>query len=305
MGFSINNPDLSVKMGNFSLKNPVVAASGTFGYGLEFAPFIDLNALGGFSTKGLSLRPKLGNPVPRVVETEGGMLNAIGLENVGLEKFVSDKLPLIHKYECRLICNFFGNTVSEYVGMAEALSKEDRVDALEMNISCPNVKEGGHQFSSKPALVEEVVGAVRKATEKFLIVKLSPNVTDITETARFAELAGADALSLTNTFVGMVMDINTRQPWLANHTGGLSGPAIKPVSLQMVYQTVRAVKIPVFGIGGIRSADDALEYLMAGASAVQVGTENFFDPCATIKIIDGIRDWCIQNGVKSLSELKP
>ncbi len=299
------NPDLSVDMGGLFLKNPVVAASGTFGYGLEFTPFVDLNALGGFSTKGLSLKPRLGNPVPRVVESEGGMLNAIGLENVGLEKFIQNKLPLIHPYECRLICNFFGNTVEEYVEMAEALSGEDRVDALEMNISCPNVKEGGHQFSSRPELVEEVVGAVRKITRKFLIVKLSPNVTDITETARAAEKAGADALSLTNTFVGMVMDTETRQPYLANQTGGLSGPAIKPISLQMVFQTTRAVKIPVFGIGGIFTANDALEYLMAGASAVQVGTANFFDPGATIKIVEGIRDWCDQNGVKSLRELKP
>lgn len=299
------NPDLSVDMGGLSLRNPVVAASGTFGYGLEFTPFVDLNALGGFSTKGLSLKPRLGNPVPRVVESEGGMLNAIGLENVGLEKFIQNKLPLIHPYECRLICNFFGNTVEEYVVMAEALSAENRVDALEMNISCPNVKEGGHQFSSRPELVEEVVGAVRKVTRKFLIVKLSPNVTDITETARAAEQAGADALSLTNTFVGMVMDIETRKPYLANQTGGLSGPAIKPISLQMVYQTTRAVKIPVFGIGGIFTANDALEYLIAGASAVQVGTANFFDPEATIKIVEGIRDWCEQNGVKSLSELKP
>ncbi len=305
MGLPAQIPDLSVQMGDFSLKNPVVAASGTFGYGLEFSPFVDLNAIGGFSTKGLSIQPKLGNPVPRVVESEFGMLNAIGLENVGLEKFVKEKLPQLQKYSSRLICNFFGNTVEEYAEMARALSEENRVDALEMNISCPNVKEGGHQFSPRPDLVEEVVGATRKATQKFLIVKLSPNVTDITETARAAERAGADALSLTNTFVGMVMDIETRQPYLANLTGGLSGPAIKPISLQMVYHTARSVKIPLFGIGGIRTAEDAVEYLMAGARAVQVGTANFFDPRATIKIVEGLREWCIKNGVKSLAELNP
>ncbi|MCA9482820.1 MAG: dihydroorotate dehydrogenase [Nitrospina sp.] len=302
---SPNNPDLSVSMGKFSLKNPVVAASGTFGYGLEFTPFVDLNQLGGFCTKGLSLEPRLGNPVPRVAESGEGMLNAIGLENVGLEKFAAEKLPRIAQYSCAVICNFFGNTVEEYVRMAEALSAHERVDALEMNISCPNVKEGGHQFSSDPRLVEEVVGAARKAAAKFLIVKLSPNVTDITETARAAEAAGADALSLTNTHVGMVMDIETRAPYLANITGGLSGPAIKPISLQMVYHTARAVKVPLFGVGGIRTAEDALEYLMAGARAVQVGTANFFDPGVTLKIVQGMKTWCRDNGVRSISELYP
>ena len=298
-------PDLSVNLGRLSLQNPVIAASGTFGYGLEFTPFLDLNRLGGFATKGLSLRPRLGNPVPRVIETDSGMLNAIGLENVGLEKFKNDKLPLLERYKTCLICNFFGDTIEEYREMAGALSLLERVDALEMNISCPNVEDGGVQFSSHPDVVEKVVGAVRQATQKFLIVKLSPNVTDITEIARAAEAAGADAVSLINTAIGMVMDLETRQPYLANKTGGLSGPAIKPIALHMVHQTTQAVSIPVIGIGGIKNAEDALEFLLAGARAIQVGTANFVDPAATVKIIDGLNDWCVRHGVQNLGELKP
>jgi len=298
-------PDISVKIGRLSLQNPVIAASGTFGYGLEFTPFLDLDRLGGFATKGLSLRPRLGNPVPRVIETDSGMLNAIGLENVGLEKFKNEKIPLLEKYKTCLICNFFGDTVEEYREMAGALSLLERVDALEMNISCPNVEAGGVQFSSSPEVVEKVVGAVRQATEKFLIVKLSPNVTDITEIARAAEAAGADAVSLINTVIGMVMNVKTRQPYLANKTGGLSGPAIKPIALHMVHQTAKAVSIPVIGMGGIKSAEDALEFLLAGAQAIQVGTANFVDPAATIKIIDGLMEWCVRHGIQNLDELKP
>ncbi len=298
-------PDISVKIGRLSLQNPVIAASGTFGYGLEFTPFLDLDRLGGFATKGLSLRPRLGNPVPRVIETDSGMLNAIGLENVGLEKFKNEKIPLLEKYKTCLICNFFGDTVEEYREMAGALSLLERVDALEMNISCPNVEAGGVQFSSSPEVVEKVVGAVRQATEKFLIVKLSPNVTDITEIARAAEAAGADAVSLINTVIGMVMNVKTRQPYLANKTGGLSGPAIKPIALHMVHQTAKAVSIPVIGMGGIKSAEDALEFLLAGARAIQVGTANFVDPAATIKIIDGLMEWCVRHGIQNLDELKP
>lgn len=298
-------PDISVKIGRLSLQNPVIAASGTFGYGLEFTPFLDLDRLGGFATKGLSLRPRLGNPVPRVIETDSGMLNAIGLENVGLEKFKNEKIPLLEKYKTCLICNFFGDTVEEYREMAGALSLLERVDALEMNISCPNVEAGGVQFSSSPEVVAKVVGAVRQATEKFLIVKLSPNVTDITEIARAAEAAGADAVSLINTVIGMVMDVKTRQPYLANKTGGLSGPAIKPIALHMVHQTAKAVSIPVIGMGGIKSAEDALEFLLAGARAIQVGTANFVDPAATIKIIDGLMEWCVRHGIQNLDELKP
>ena len=298
-----SDPDISVELGALELSNPVIAASGTFGYGLEFIPFLDLNRLGGLCTKGLSLKPRTGNPVPRVFETASGMLNAIGLENVGLEQFRDEKLPLLQKYQTRIIANFFGETIREYAEMAQQLSQLDRLDALEMNISCPNVEEGGLAFSSNPQIVEQVVKAVRPATQKFLIVKLSPNVTDICEIAQAAEAAGADAVSLVNTYVGMAMDIDTRKPFFANGSGGLSGPAIKPIALNMVYQVARAVTIPVIGMGGIRTAEDALEFLMAGASAVQVGTANFFDPAVTVKIIDGITRWCATKGINKLDEI--
>ena len=296
--------DLTVDLGKLVLDNPVIAASGTFGYGLEYTDFLDLNDLGGFSTKGLSINPKIGNPVPRVIETSSGMLNAIGLENIGLQVFLSDKLPQLKNYKTRIIVNFFGDTVQQYVEMASALSKEERIDALEMNVSCPNVEEGGLQFSSDPTVLRQVVEATRKATDKFLIVKLSPNVTDITVLARAAEDAGADALSVCNTFVGMKLDLESGKPYLANRTGGLSGPAIKPLALNLVYQTVRAVKIPVIGIGGIASSEDALEFLMVGAKAIQIGTANYIDPAVTVKVLRGIRDWCRQNQIAKLADLK-
>ena len=296
--------DLSIKLGSLCLNNPVIAASGTFGYGLEYSSLVDLNALGGFSTKGLSLKPKAGNPVPRVIETSSGMLNSIGLENIGLEAFLSEKLPQLKNFNTRIIVNFFGDTTHEYVEMARALSDVERLDALEMNVSCPNVEKGGLQFSSDTEVLTEVVSSVRKATEKFLIVKLSPNVTDITLLAKAAENAGADALSVCNTFVGMSIDLKTRKPHLANRTGGLSGPAIKPLALNLVYQTVRAVQIPVIGIGGISSGEDAVEFLLAGAKAVQIGTANFIDPASTLHIIEGIHRYCLANGVNNLSELK-
>ena len=296
--------DLTVDLGKLVLDNPVIAASGTFGYGLEYTDFLDLNDLGGFSTKGLSINPKIGNPVPRVIETSSGMLNAIGLENIGLQVFLSDKLPQLKNYKTRIIVNFFGDTVQQYVEMASALSKEERIDALEMNVSCPNVEEGGLQFSSDPTVLRQVVEATRKATDKFLIVKLSPNVTDITVLARAAEDAGADALSVCNTFVGMKLDLESGKPYLANRTGGLSGPAIKPLALNLVYQTVRAVKIPVIGIGGIASSEDALEFLMVGAKAIQIGTANYIDPTVTVKVVRGIRDWCRQNQIAKLADLK-
>ena len=296
--------DLTVDLGKLVLSNPVVAASGTFGYGLEYTEFLDLNDLGGFSTKGLSLKPKSGNPVPRVIETASGMLNAIGLENIGLDAFLSEKLPLLKMYNTRIIVNFFGETIQQYEEMALALSKEERIDALEMNVSCPNVEEGGLQFSSDPEILREVVDAVRKVTDKFLIVKLSPNVTDITTLAKAAEDAGADALSVCNTFVGMKINLETGKPYLANRTGGLSGPAIKPLALHMVYETARAVKIPIIGIGGISNSDDAIEFLMAGAKAVQIGTANYVDPKVTVKVVDGIRDWCRQNQISKLADLK-
>ena len=296
--------DLTVNLGKLVLDNPVIAASGTFGYGLEYLDFLDLNELGGFSTKGISLKPKAGNPVPRVTETASGMLNSIGLENIGLEEFLSTKLPQLKTYKTKIIVNFFGDTVSEYVEMASVLSKEDRIDALEMNVSCPNVDKGGLQFSSDPIILKQLVDAVRKASEKFLIVKLSPNVTDITVLARAAEEGGADALSVCNTFVGMKVDTKSGKPYLANRTGGLSGPAIKPIALNMVYETARTVQIPVFGIGGISTCDDALEFLMAGAKAIQIGTANYIDPTVTIKVIDGIRNWCLKNQVSKLSNIK-
>ena len=296
--------DLTVDLGKLVLSNPVVAASGTFGYGLEYTEFLDLNDLGGVSTKGLSLKPKSGNPVPRVIETASGMLNAIGLENIGLDAFLSEKLPLLKMYKTRIIVNFFGETIQQYEEMALALSKEERIDALEMNVSCPNVEEGGLQFSSDPEILREVVDAVRKVTDKFLIVKLSPNVTDITTLAKAAEDAGGDALSVCNTFVGMKVNLETGKPYLANRTGGLSGPAIKPLALNMVYETARTVKIPVIGIGGISNSDDAIEFLMAGAKAVQIGTANYVDPKVTVKVVDGIRDWCRQNQISKLADLK-
>jgi len=296
--------DLTVDLGKLVLSNPVVAASGTFGYGLEYTEFLDLNDLGGFSTKGLSLKPKVGNPVPRVIETASGMLNAIGLENIGLDAFLSEKLPLLKMYKTRIIVNFFGETIQQYEEMALALSKEERIDALEMNVSCPNVEEGGLQFSSDPEILRQVVDTVRKVSDKFLIVKLSPNVTDITTLAKAAENAGADALSVCNTFVGMKVNLETGKPYLANRTGGLSGPAIKPLALHMVYETARAVKIPIIGIGGISNSDDAIEFLMAGAKALQIGTANYVDPKVTVKVVDGIRDWCRQNQISKLADLK-
>ncbi len=292
--------DLSVNLGKLQLANPVLAASGTFGYGLEYAPFVDLNRLAGFATKGLSLKPRQGNPVPRMVETASGMLNAIGLENIGLEAFLRDKLPLLHAYNTKIIVNFFGENVEEYAEMAATLDSVERADALEMNISCPNVSEGGTFFSSKPEIVEQVVQAARRATNKFLIVKLSPNVTDIAEIARAAEGAGAEALSVANTFVGMKIDVQRGQPYLANATGGLSGPAIKPITLALVRQCAQAVKVPIIGIGGIANAEDALEYLMAGAKAIQVGTANFIDPAATMKILDGLESHYRKTGGKGL-----
>ena len=239
-----------------------------------------------------------------VIETSSGMLNSIGLENIGIDAFLTEKLIKIKNIDTCIIVNFFGDTCYEYVEMARALSDVERLDALEMNVSCPNLDKGGLQFSSDPVVLAELVSAVRKATKKFLIVKLSPNVTDITLLARAAENSGADALSVCNTFVGMSIDLKTRKPHLANKTGGLSGPAIKPLALNLVYKTAQRVKIPVIGIGGITSSDDAIEFLLAGAKAVQIGTANFIDPASTINVIDGIRKYCLSNGMKKLSELK-
>jgi dihydroorotate dehydrogenase (NAD+) catalytic subunit len=296
--------DLSVDLGAIKLSNPVIAASGTFGYGLEFRDFLDLNRLGAFCTKGLSLRPKIGNEGPRVVETPSGMLNAIGLENVGFERFVSEKLPLLHGFETKIFVNFFGKTTEEYVEMAKALDGVERIDGVEMNVSCPNVSEGGTYFSSKPEILFEVVSAVRKSVDKFLIVKLSPNVGNICEIAKAAEDAGADALSLINTLTGMTYDLETQKPYLGNITGGLSGPAIKPIALRMVHDVSKVVSLPIIGIGGIRSTEDALEFLLAGAKAIQIGTANFFDPAITVKIIEGLEEFFDENGIQKISDFK-
>lgn len=299
----MRTPDLTVDIGGLTLKNPVMTASGTFGYAREFSNYMDLDRLGGIVVKGLSLKPVKGNPPPRIVETDCGMLNAIGLENVGLDAFERDKLPFLRNLDPPLIANIYGKTVDDYAALAERLETLDGVKGVEVNISCPNVKEGGIAFGSDPKLVNEVIGAVRARTAKHLMVKLSPNVTDIALIARVAEDAGADALSAINTVTGMAVDLATRRPRLANVTGGLSGPAIKPIALRMVWQTARAVKIPVIGVGGIMSATDALEFMMVGATAVQVGTANFVRPDSTTRIIDGMAQWLKANGIDDVKQL--
>ncbi|MCK5195466.1 MAG: dihydroorotate dehydrogenase, partial [Desulfobulbaceae bacterium] len=278
-------------------------ASGTFGYAREFEKLIDLNRLGAIIVKGLSLEPSVGNPPPRIVETPCGMLNAIGLENVGLAAFVKEKLPFLKRLETPIFVNIYGKSVVEYAELAARLDDIEDVSGIEVNISCPNVKSGGLAFGAYPDSASEVVNAIRDKTEKPMMVKLSPNVTDITEIARSVEAAGADSISLINTLTGMVIDIETRRPKLANITGGLSGPAIKPVALRMVWQVAETVKVPVIGIGGIMTAKDALEFLIAGAVAVQVGTANFVNPHATIDIIDGIEAFLIERQIDNLTDI--
>jgi len=295
--------NLQVNIGGIRLKNPVMTASGTFGYGREFSDLIDLNCLGAIIVKGLSLEPSKGNPPPRIVETSCGMLNAIGLENVGIEAFEKEKLPFLKKLETPVLANIYGKTVDEYAELAAHIEDIEGIAGIEVNISCPNVKTGGIAFGVKAESAGEVVRAVRRRTKKPVMVKLSPNVTDITEIARAAEDAGADSLSLINTITGMAIDIRTRRSKLANITGGLSGPAIKPVALRMVWQTVQRVKIPVIGIGGIMKAEDALEFLIAGAAAVQVGTANLVNPRASIEIIEGIEAFLIENHISDVKEI--
>jgi dihydroorotate dehydrogenase (NAD+) catalytic subunit len=295
--------DLTVDIGGLKLQNPVMTASGTFGYAREFDHYIDLNRLGGIIVKGLSLEPSKGNPPPRIVETDCGMLNAIGLENVGIDTFIRDKLPFLETLCPPTIVNIYGKTVAEYALLAERMEPLSAVKGLEVNISCPNVKEGGVAFGSDPKMAREVVKAVRKKTTKHLMVKLSPNVTDIVLMARVAEEAGADALSLINTITGMAVDLSTRRSRLANITGGLSGPAIKPVALRMVWQASQAVKIPIVGVGGIMNATDALEFMMVGATAVQVGTANFVNPGSTIEIINGMDAWLRKEGLGDVKQL--
>jgi dihydroorotate dehydrogenase (NAD+) catalytic subunit len=281
-------PDLSVSLGKLLLKNPVMSASGTFGYGLEFAPFYDISRLGAIVVKGLSLAPTPGNPPGRIVETASGMLNAIGLQNIGAERFVADVAPRLSEAGATVAANIYGRTVEEYEAVAALLSELSSLAAIEVNASCPNVKEGGMAFGATPGGIAHLTGRVRKATGKPLWVKLSPNVADIASVAAAAEDAGADAVSLINTLVGMAVDHRTRKAKLSNVTGGLSGPAIKPVALRMVWEACRRVKIPVIGIGGIQTAADALEFLLVGASAVQVGTANFRNPRACMEILEGI-----------------
>ncbi len=296
-------PHIRVNIGGIELKNPVMTASGTFGYAREFEHLVDLNRLGGIIVKGLSLEPSKGNPPPRTVETPCGMLNAIGLENVGLAAFVKEKLPFLKGLETPVFVNFYGKNIAEYAELAALLDDIEDVSGIEVNISCPNVKSGGMAFGAFPDSASEVVRAVRDRTKKPLMVKLSPNVTDITEIARSVEAEGADSISLINTITGMAIDIETRRPKLANITGGLSGPAIKPVALRMVWQTAQSVKIPVIGVGGIMTAKDALEFLIAGAVAVQVGTANFINPHATIDIIEGIEAFLSERKIPDLSEI--
>jgi dihydroorotate dehydrogenase (NAD+) catalytic subunit len=296
-------PDMTVKIGNLLLDNPVLTASGTFGYGREFETYVDLKRLGGIIVKGLSLEPSMGNKPPRIVETPCGMLNAIGLENVGIEAFIRDKLPFLETLSTPILVNIYGQTVAAYARLAERIDGLASVAGVEVNISCPNVKAGGVAFGVDPDAAARVVRAVRQKTEKPLIVKLSPNVTDIAEIAVRAEAEGADSLSLINTLTGLAIDVETRRPKLANITGGLSGPAIKPVALRMVWQVYQAVKIPVIGIGGIMTATDALEFIIAGASAVQIGTANFVNPGATIDILEGIESYLLDTGIESVSDL--
>ncbi len=296
--------NLSVNIGKLGLKNPVMTASGTFGYGEEYAEFVDLADLGAIVVKGLSLLPREGNPPPRIVETPAGMLNAIGLQNIGVESFIEEKLPFLRQFNVPVIANFFGDSVDEYVGAAERLSDVQGIDGLEMNISCPNKQAGWLVFGTDPKVAFEVVSAVREVTDLTLIVKLSPNVTDIALMARVAEDAGADAVSLINTVSGMAIDIKTRRPKLANITGGLSGPAIKPIGIRMVWDVFRAVGIPIIGSGGIMDGEDAIEYMLAGAAAVAVGTANFVSPTATMEILSGIKDYMTTCGIKDISSIK-
>ncbi len=297
------DPDLQVTVAGIRMKNPVMTASGTFGYGREYADVVDLNRLGAIVVKGLHLNPAKGNPPPRIVETPCGMLNAIGLENVGIQAFVNEKLPYLRTLNIPVIVNIYGHIVEEYVEVAAVVEGEPGITGIEVNISCPNIKEGGVAFGVNPKSVHGVIAAVRKATKKPVIAKLSPNVTDIAEIAKSAEAAGADAVSLINTITGMAVDIESRRPKLANITGGLSGPAIKPIALRMVWQTVKSVAIPVVGIGGIMTARDALEFLVVGASAVQVGTANFVNPRATLDILEGIEAFMVEKGIQRISEI--
>lgn len=295
--------NLEISVGTLKFRNPVLTASGTFGYGSEFDDFFDISELGGIIVKGTTLEPREGNPYPRMSETPSGMLNSVGLQNKGIDFFEREIYPRISLYETNVIVNVNGSCIEDYVSLAERVDRLERIPAIELNISCPNVKMGGMAFGTNPGTARDVVRAVRGVYSKILIVKLSPNVTDIVQFARISEEEGADSVSLINTILGMSVDVRNRKPSLSTITGGLSGPAIKPVALRMVWQAARAVKIPVIGIGGIMSATDAIEFFLAGASAIQVGTASFIDPMAPVKILDGIREYLAANGFTDIRDI--
>lgn len=295
--------NLNVNIGNLQLKNPVMTASGTFGYGIEFADFVDLTQIGGIFVKGTTIEHREGNPYPRMAETPAGMLNAVGLQNKGADYFANNIYPNIKDIETHMIVNVSGSTVETYVECAEKIAALDKIPAIELNISCPNVKHGGMAFGVTCAGAAEVVRAVRKVYPKTLIVKLSPNVTDVTEIARAVEAEGADAVSLINTLLGMAIDADKRKPILSTVTGGLSGPCVKPIALRMVWQTYNAVKIPIIGLGGISNWKDAVEFMLAGSSAIQIGTYNFVDPAISVKTVEGINDYLDKHGFKSVTEI--
>lgn len=294
---------LGVKIGNLQLSNPVLTASGTFGYGEEFSDFIDLNSLGGFIVKGTTLEPRQGNDYPRMVETPSGMLNAVGLQNKGVDYFIDNIYPRLTQYKSEIIVNISGSCVDDYAAVASKLNALPRINAIEVNISCPNVKTGGMAFGTTAAGAASVTKAVRNAFDKTVIVKLSPNVTDITEIARAVESEGADAVSLINTLMGMAVDVERQRPYLSTYTGGLSGAAVRPVAVRMVWQVHKAVKIPVVGLGGIMSGRDALEFILAGATAIEVGTANFINPRVSVEIVEYIEDYCRRHGVDDIHQL--
>lgn len=295
--------NLSVNIGSLALRNPVLTASGSFGYGEEFTPFIDLNRLGGYIVKGTTLEHREGNPYPRMVETPSGMLNAVGLQNKGVDYFIKNIYPRLTGYTSELIVNVSGAKVEDYVETARRLAPLDGINAIEVNISCPNVKEGGMAFGTTTAGAAEVTRAIRAVYPKTLIVKLSPNVTSIADIARAVEAEGADSVSLINTLMGMSIDVERRRPHLSTITGGLSGPAVRPVAVRMVWQVAKAVKIPVIGLGGIMNGRDAIEFMLAGATAVEIGTANFIDPAVTIKVVDFMEDYCARHGINDINEI--
>ena len=297
------NVNLTVRLGDLIFKNPVLTASGTFGYGIEFERYLDLNRLGGFVVKGLSLNEKKGNRPPRIVETPCGMLNAIGLQNVGVEKFIEEKLPKLRGLNTHIIANIYGTEVEEFVRLAEILEGVPEISALEVNVSCPNVSRGGALFGKDPDMVYVLTASIRKVSKKAIIVKLTPNVDDVAFVAQAAQSGGADAVSLINTITGMVIDIKDRKPLLANKTGGLSGPAIYPVGVRMVYEVYEKVKIPIIGVGGIFNTDVALQYIMAGATLIEIGTANFVDPTISVQIVKGLEAFVDEEGLDSISEL--